>query len=124
MALWDKVRQEIDKAGHAAKELLDEGKLRIDAYRARERADEAAAALGYAWFRSGGGDGALAPDVRERLWNALVLQDAEARRLEAALEAARQAGAAPAGAHTPAHATTSQHAAPDPSATGPAGPAA
>jgi hypothetical protein len=124
MALWDKVRQEIDKAGHAARELLDEGKLRIEAYRARERADEAAAALGYAWFRSGGGDGALAPDVRERLWNALTLQDAEARRLEAALEAARQAGATPVGTQTPTPAATHQHAASDPSATAAAGPAA
>ncbi len=124
MALWDKVRQEIDKAGSAAKELLDEGKLRIDAYRARERADEAAAALGYAWFRAGGGEGALAPDVRERLWNALALQDTEARRLEAALEAVRQAGAAPAGARTADHAPLSPDAATAPSATGPAGSAA
>jgi len=124
MALWDKVRQEIDKAGHAARELIDEGKLRIDAYRARERADEAAASLGYAWFRSGGADGALAPDVRERLWNALALQDAEARRLEAALEVARQAGAAPASDPTSAHTATGQPAAPAPTATGPAGPAA
>ena len=92
MALWDKVRHEIDKAGNAAKELLDEGKLRLDAYRARERADEAAAALGYAWFRTGTADGVLAPDVKERLWNALALHDTEARRLEAALEAVRQAG--------------------------------
>ena len=124
MALWDKVRQEIDKAGHAAKELLDEGKLRIDAYRARERADEAAAALGYAWFRAGGADGALASDVRERLWNALALQDAEARRLEAALEVARQAGAAPSSDPTSAHTEASGPGGPDPRATGPAGPAA
>jgi hypothetical protein len=124
MALWDKVRQEIDKAGSAAKELLDEGKLRIDAYRARERADEAAAALGYAWFRAGGGEGALAPDVRERLWNALALQDTEARRLEAALEAVRQAGAAPAGARPAEHAAPSPDAAPATSASGAAGPGA
>lgn len=94
MALWDKVRLEFDKAGSAARELLDEGRLRLDAYRARERADEAAAALGYAWFRSGAPDGVLATDVRERLWNALALHDADARRLEAALEAVRQGGPA------------------------------
>ena len=90
MPLWDKVRQEFDKAGNAARELLDEGKLRLDAYRARERADEAAAALGYAWFRAGQPEGGVPPDVRERLWNALALHDAEARRLEAQLEAVRR----------------------------------
>ena len=31
MAIWDKVRQGIDKAGKAAQDVLDEGKLRIDA---------------------------------------------------------------------------------------------
>ena len=80
MPLWDKVRQEFDKAGSAARELLDEGKLRLDAYRARERADDAASALGYAWFRAGQPEGGVPPDVRERLWNALALHDAEARR--------------------------------------------
>ena len=58
MAIWDKVKQGIDKAGKAAQDVFDEGKLRIDAYRAREQADKAAEALGYALFRAAeaGGD--------------------------------------------------------------------
>lgn len=116
MALWDKVRVEFDKAGSAARELLDEGKLRLDAYRARERADEAAAALGYAWFRSGAPDGALATDVRERLWNALALHDADARRLETALEAVRQGGAASTPAPPPAGAPAADPSSPTPAA--------
>ena len=52
MAIWDKVKQSIDKAGKAAQDVFDEGKLRIDAYRARELADKAAETLGYAVFHA------------------------------------------------------------------------
>ena len=52
MAIFDKIKQGIDKAGKAAQDVFDEGKLRIDAYRAREQADKAAEALGYAVFRA------------------------------------------------------------------------
>lgn len=91
MAIWDKVKQGIDKAGKAAQDVLDEGKLRLDAYRAREQADKAAEALGYAVFRAVDAGGELLPDARERLISALRQQDAEARRLEAELIAARAA---------------------------------
>lgn len=89
MALWNKVRQGIDKAGKAAQEVFDEGKLRLDAYRAREQADKAAEALGYAVFRAVEAGGELAADVRERLITTLRAQEAEARRLETELAAAR-----------------------------------
>jgi hypothetical protein len=85
MAIWDKVKQGIDKAGKAAQDVFDEGKLRLDAYRAREQADKAAEALGYA---------------SQRLMEALRTREAEARRLEKELEAAR-ASAAAAGQTTP-----------------------
>ena len=48
MAIWDQVKQGIDKAGKAAQDVFDGGKLRLEAYRAREQADKAAEALGYA----------------------------------------------------------------------------
>lgn len=101
MPLWDKVRQELDKAGIAARDLLDEGKLRIEAYRARSQADEAAAALGYAHFRARQGGAPLAPDDQERLHQALALRDGEARRLEQALEAARADAPAPSAPQPP-----------------------
>ena len=91
MAIWDKVKQGIDKAGKAAQDVFDEGKLRLDAYRAREQADKAAEALGYAVFRAADAGGELAADARDRLIAALRTQDAEARRLESELAAARAA---------------------------------
>ncbi len=103
MALWNKVKQGIDKAGKAAQDVFDEGKLRLDAYRAREQADKAAEALGYAVFRAVDAGGELAADVRERLLMTLRALEADARRLEAELAAARTMHAA--GEPTPAPAT-------------------
>lgn len=91
MAIWDKVKEGIDKAGKAAQDVFDEGKLRLDAYRAREQADKAAEALGYAVFRAADAGGELAADARDRLMAALRAQDAEARRMETELAAARAA---------------------------------
>ncbi len=91
MAIWDKVKQGIDKAGKAAQDVFDEGKLRLDAYRAREQADKAAEALGYAVFRAADAGGELAADARDRLIAAMRALDAEARRLETELAAARAA---------------------------------
>jgi hypothetical protein len=88
MAIWDKVKQGIDKAGKAAQDVFDEGKLRLESYRAREQADKAAEALGYAVFRAADAGGELAADARDRLIVALRAQDAEARRLETELAAA------------------------------------
>jgi len=108
MALWDKVRQGIDKAGKAAQDVFDEGKLRLDAYRARELADKAAEALGYALFRATEAGGDLDADARQRLMSALRARDEEARRLETELanERARNAAAgATTGAAAPASPT-------------------
>jgi hypothetical protein len=82
MAIWDKVKQGIDKAGKAAQDVFDEGKLRIESYRAREQADKAAEALGYAIFRASEAGGELEADARQRLLDALRTRDAEARKLE------------------------------------------
>jgi len=100
MALWDKVKQGIDKAGKAAQDVFDEGKLRLDAYRAREQADKAAEALGYALFRAAEAGGDLDADARQRLMSALRARDEEARRLETELANERARNAA-AGAATP-----------------------
>jgi hypothetical protein len=93
MAIWDKVKQGIDKAGKAAQDVFDEGKLRLDAYRAREQADKAAEALGYALFRAAEAGGDLDADARQRLMSAVRARDEEARRLETELanERARHA---------------------------------
>ncbi|WP_306519335.1 hypothetical protein [Gemmatimonas sp.] len=85
MALWEKVKQGIDKAGKAAQDAFDEGKLRLDAYRAREQADKAAEALGYALFRATEAGGELDANARQRLMAALRARDEDARRLETEL---------------------------------------
>ncbi len=94
MAIFDKIKQGIDKAGKAAQDVFDEGKLRIDAYRAREQADKAAEALGYAVFRAWDSGAELDADARERLAGALRHREAEARKLESDLADAKAAGGA------------------------------
>lgn len=89
MAIWDKVKQSIDKAGKAAQDVFDEGKLRIDAYRAREQADKAAETLGYAVFHAAESGGELETEARTRLMTALRDRETEARKLEKELAAAR-----------------------------------
>lgn len=121
MALWDKVKQGIDKAGKAAQDVFDEGKLRVDAYRVREQADKAAEALGYAVFRALEAGGELEADARARLMDALRQKDNEARRLETDLanaKAAASAGASP-GSPPPPPADPS---APSPASAGPTAP--
>lgn len=94
MAIWDKVKQGIDKAGKAAQDVFDEGKLRIDAYRAREQADKAAEALGYAVFRAKDAGHELEAEALDRLMVAMRLRDIEAKVLEKDLAAARAAAGA------------------------------
>jgi hypothetical protein len=97
MALWDKVRQELDRAGKAAQGALDEGKIRLEAFRARQLADKAAQALGYAVYRARAAGVELQPDSLERLCDTLGAREAEAARYEEQLRAAterREAGAA------------------------------
>ena len=97
MEIWDKVREGIDKVGKAAQDVLDEAKLRIDAYRAREQADKAEA-FGYAVFRAEEALGQpIEPAARDCLLNSLRERDGEAKRLEATLAAGRAAGEAKAG---------------------------
>ncbi len=91
MALWDKVKQGIDKAGKAAQDVFDEGKLRIDSYRAREQADKAAEALGYAIFRAQEAGGSLDADAQARLMTALRERDENARKMEKELADAKAA---------------------------------
>jgi hypothetical protein len=82
MTIWNKVKEGIDKAGKAAQDAFDEGKTRIDAYRAREQADKAAEALGYAVFRATELGKEIDNESRDRLVRSLRERDAEARRLE------------------------------------------
>jgi hypothetical protein len=85
VSVWNKVKEGIDKAGKVAQDALDEGKTRLSAYRAREQADKAAEALGYALFRAHEAAKELDAESSDRLMQSLRDRDTEARRLEAEL---------------------------------------
>ena len=86
MPLWNRIKQELDRSGKVAQDALDEGKVRLEAFRARQLADKAAQALGYALYRARKAGADLAPDVYERLSTTLATHESEASRLEATLQ--------------------------------------
>jgi hypothetical protein len=89
MPLWDKVRTELDRAGRAAQGALDEGRLRLEAFRARQLADRAAQALGYAIHRARKEGREVDPETLARLSEALTSRENEAVRLEELLRQAK-----------------------------------
>lgn len=89
MPLWDKVKQELDRAGRVAQDALDEGRIRLEAFRVRQQADKAAQALGYAAFRAHEAGRGLEPAELDRLVATLATHEREASRLEAQLEELR-----------------------------------
>jgi hypothetical protein len=82
MAIWDKLKTELDRAGKAAQTALDEGKIRLEAFRIRQLADKAAQALGYAIYRARQSGGELDPESYARLTATLATHESEAARLE------------------------------------------
>src|SRR6185436_3075153 len=82
MAIWDKLKTELDRAGKAAQNALDEGKVRLEAFRTRQLADKAAQALGYAVYRAKQSGSELDPESYARLSATLATHETEALRLE------------------------------------------
>ena len=82
MAIWDKLKTELDRAGKAAQSALDEGKVRLEAFRTRQLADKAAQAFGYAVYRAKQSGQDLDPETYARLTATLSTHEAEAARLE------------------------------------------
>lgn len=89
MPLWDKVKQELNNAGKAAQLVMDEGKLRLEAFRVRQLADKAAQTLGYAVYRARREGRELEPETWQRLADALSAHESEASRLEEQLAAVK-----------------------------------
>ena len=102
MALWDKLKTELDRAGKAAQVALDEGKLRLEVFRARQLADKAAEALGYAVFRAKQTGQEVDWDSLGRLVAALAEREAEVERIEEQLRSASKKGEGPTAAPPPA----------------------
>jgi hypothetical protein len=94
MALFDKLKEELDRAGKAAQGAFDEGKIRLEGFRTRQLADKAAQALGYAVFRAKQSGSEIDADTYARLSATLATHDAEAARYEAELDRKRTESAA------------------------------
>jgi hypothetical protein len=82
MALWTKLRVELDRAGRVAQGAFDEGRLRLEAFRARQLADRAAQALGYAVYRARLEGRDIEPDLYASLSATLATHEAEVASLE------------------------------------------
>jgi len=91
MALLDKLRQELDRAGRQASRAFDEGRLRLELYRAKQSVDRFARRFGYAVFRAkqAGGD-VPSEELAAHMAN-MTAAEAEVKRLETLIaEAARE----------------------------------
>ncbi|MFN2635944.1 MAG: hypothetical protein ABR585_02820 [Gemmatimonadaceae bacterium] len=93
MALLDRLKQELDRAGKVAQDAFDDGKTRLEAFRTRQLADKAAQALGYAVYRARKSGSELDAATYDRLKATLETHDTEAARLEAEIELRRQQSA-------------------------------
>lgn len=88
MAIWGKLREELDRAGKAAQNAIDEGRVRLDLHRARQRAEKAATALGWALYRARKAGGELEAEHYTRLAAEVAAAEAESAKLQAELDAA------------------------------------
>jgi hypothetical protein len=82
MPLLDRLRQELSLAGKTAQRALDEGKVRLDLYRARQSVDRFAQRLGYSVFRARKAGADLSPEEYALHMNNLTAAEAEVARLE------------------------------------------
>ena len=82
MPLIDRLKSELDRAGRAAQGALDEGRLRLDLFRARQTADRSAQRLGYAVFRARRADDELTIEQYAVLAADLTAAEAEVSRYE------------------------------------------
>jgi hypothetical protein len=85
MAIWGRLKQELDRASRAAQGALDEGRIRLEVFRARQRADRAAQSLGYAVHRARKDGREVPPEELDRLAAEIVRAETELERLEAQL---------------------------------------
>lgn len=92
MAILDRLRQELDRAGQSAQRAFDEGRLRLDLFRARQAVDRFAQRFGYAVYRAkSAGNAELPPEELTAHMNNLTAAEAEVRRLETLIaEAGKQ----------------------------------
>jgi hypothetical protein len=88
MAILDRLRSELDRAGRSAQRALDEGRLRLDLYRARQSVDRFAQRFGYAVFRAKQSGAELPSEEYAAHISNLTAAEAEVTRLETLVSAA------------------------------------
>lgn len=88
MALWNKLKDELNRAGKAAQEAIDEGKLRLDLMRSRQAMDKAAQKLGYAVYRARKLGGDVPTDEYARISADVANAEGEVERYETLLREA------------------------------------
>ena len=91
MPIWNSLKRELDRAGQAAQDALDEGRIRLEQHRARQRAEQAAASLGFAVYRAKVAGGELEAERYSALAENLANAEAEVARLEAQLAGMKNA---------------------------------
>lgn len=89
MALWNKLKDELNRAGKAAQEALDEGRLRLDLMRTRQAMDKAAQRVGYAVYRARKAGGEVPADEYVRLSSEFANAEAEIERIETLIREAQ-----------------------------------
>ncbi|MEP6493620.1 MAG: hypothetical protein ABJF01_13125 [bacterium] len=82
MVLLDRLRLELDRAGRQAQRAFDEGRLRLDLYRARQSVDRFAQRYGYAVYRAKNGGAELSAEETLAHINNLSAAEAEVTRIE------------------------------------------
>ena len=92
MPIWNSLKRELDRAGQAAQDALDEGRIRLEQHRARQRAEAAAASLGFAVYRARVAGGELEPERYAALADNLASAEAEVARLDAQLAGVKAGG--------------------------------
>jgi hypothetical protein len=90
MPIWGRLKQELDRASRAAQGAIDEGRIRLEVFRVRQRADRAAQALGYAVHRARREGRELSAEDSERHSAQLARAEAEIERLESQLSDLRR----------------------------------
>ena len=91
MALIDRLRQELDRAGRQASRAFDEGKLRLDLFRARQSLDRFAQRFGYGAYRARKAGSDLPAEEYAAHMNYMTAAEAEVTRLETLIaEAAKE----------------------------------
>jgi small-conductance mechanosensitive channel len=85
MPIWNSLKRELDRAGQVAQGALDEGRIRLEQHRAKQRAEQAAASLGFAVYRARVAGGELEAERYSVLADNLASAEAEVARLDAQL---------------------------------------